>query len=95
MVRRACRVIGRPIYRVYLGLEAREHVREREEADEEVGERARRRLGARADREDAVVRQLLYRRRGERGLVFVALSEERRAYQSDRSAVEENGGRTR
>ena len=58
MVRRACRVIGSPIYRVYLCLEARERVREREEAKEEVGKCACCRLRAGADREDAVVCKL-------------------------------------
>ena len=94
-VREARRVRAGAVCLVHLGLEAREHVREREEAHEEIGECACRRLGAGADREDAVVRQLLYRRRGERGLVFVALYEKRRGDESDRSAVEEDGRRTR
>ena len=95
MVRETCCVRAGVICLVDLNLETLEHVREREETDKESSERARRRLGARADREDAVVRQLLYRRRGERGLVFVALYEERRGDQSERSAVEGDGGRTR
>ena len=58
MVRCACRVPGRPIYRVDFSSEACERVREREEAKEEVGKCACCRLRAGADREDAVVCKL-------------------------------------
>ena len=52
------RVLGRPIYHVDFGSEARECVREREKAEEQIGECACCRLRAGADREDAVVCKL-------------------------------------
>ena len=58
MVRRTCRILGLPVYRVGLSVEEYERFLEPKEAQEEVGECSCRRLGLSADREDIVVREL-------------------------------------